>query len=352
MNIKNSFCLLIIAAFALTGCKKGATPKPAPVIPDPYENADVYVVGTTMTTNGHNIATYWKNGVEVKLGDSTNQSFGNAIAVNGTDVYITGNITDNTLKNIGSVIWKNGVATPLPSNSLARSIALSGNNVYITGVIPAPSVDALYIKNGNLVAPNSSSFINPLAISLNGNDVYVVGVTDHIINSFVTETAAYWKNGSEMQLENTNSNAYGIAVSGTDVYVAGTISDPATYTSTRAVYWKNGSRVALSPGFSHANAVALNGSDIYFAGGCVSFNQVTPVACYWKNGTIFQIGNPYYASDAFAMVLNGNDTYIAGDQGTSVTDGSKRPTFWRNGVAVLLPYYGNGQANGIVVIPH
>ena len=62
----------------------------------------------------------------------------------------------------------------------------------------------------------------------------------------------FWDNGAAIELtpfafnSNTNALANGIAVSGSDVYVCGTLVDPNT--TNIAKYWKNGIEVSLEDG--------------------------------------------------------------------------------------------------------
>ena len=80
-----------------------------------------------------------------------------------------------------------------------------------------------------------------------------------------------------------DARGYGIAVSGNDVYIAGT-GPAANSQSIAAKYWKNGNAVTLASDVSGAFAlsVTLLGNDIYVAG----YSQTTngSLATYWKNG--------------------------------------------------------------------
>jgi len=72
-------------------------------------------------------------------------------------------------------------------------------------------------------------------------DVYVSGSYNDTTSG--KEIACYWKNGAKVDVGamTEDSEAYGIFVSGTDVYVAGRVyASPDT-----ATYWKNGTKVIL-----------------------------------------------------------------------------------------------------------
>jgi hypothetical protein len=178
---------------------------------------DVYVAGYTNPIN-INVATYWKNGTPVSLTDdspdATEYSYGvNAIAVNGTDIYVAGaNYT-----NHGTIIaaaWKNGSESDLTNgasdafSSRATAIAVNGNDVYVTG---ASNGAAIYWKNGVAVPlTNGSIDTKTTAILLNGSDMYITGGATGADGNSVP-IAAYWKNGSMVQLAK-NASANGIAI--------------------------------------------------------------------------------------------------------------------------------------------
>ncbi len=92
----------------------------------------------------------------------------------------------------------------------------------------------------------------------------------------------------------SNSSASAIAISGTDVYVAG-------YEGNFAKYWKNGIGVSLSDG-TMATAIAISGADVYVAG----WEDQPYTAKYWKNGIAVSLKNKdgsegYFANSIFVV---------------------------------------------------
>src|SRR5476651_771030 len=103
MKPKYFLIILPIVCLFITSCKKHGE-KPAAVV------VDIYNAGYIRAANGHAVAAYWKNGTLVRLGDSTINTMANAIAVDGNDIYVAGNMT-NSEQITTAVIWKNGIAT-------------------------------------------------------------------------------------------------------------------------------------------------------------------------------------------------------------------------------------------------
>jgi len=91
---------------------------------------DVYLVGNSSDYYG-NTATYWKNGLRVQLApDNPYSSFGNAVYVSGSDVYVGGLMGDS-----GPAYWKNGVQVSLPGPNKypgVTSLFVNGDDVYAT----------------------------------------------------------------------------------------------------------------------------------------------------------------------------------------------------------------------------
>lgn len=351
MRLKIYPFLLLIGVSIVAGCSKNSAPKPITPQTQPTTadtalaavwptDADVYFVGTASGTNPNNnpIATIWKNGVAQILPNdlSALTSNANAVATNGTDIYVAGDI------NSMAVYWKNGVFTNLGKGSVqskALAAAVNANDFYLAGFVEEK---AAYWKNGtlNLIARQDSNTVYQAnAIAVNGSDIYLAGFSTNIFINGVK--AVLWKNGVPTILPDNNS-AYAlvnaIAVNGTDVYAVG-------YTDKGATLWKNGMISILSTPASFtsnsANAIIINGSDVYIAG------YVGGRATIWKNGTPTILPFDERGSSGYVgLAMDHNDIYAA-----SGVDNAANFIYWKNNSAYQFTKTVN-IIDGMVIVPH
>ncbi|KKO89269.1 hypothetical protein AAW12_24515 [Sphingobacterium sp. Ag1] len=258
-------------------------------------NNDIYVAGNILDADGHSLAAYWKNEqfqpIPIKIDQYGNKqtSYLNGIDISNGNIFMFP-YQPGTLNEY--YYFKNGQETNFP-NEVPSSVIndrvhfVSGNDVYVANATD----EAAYWKNGAKVTldntlhhPNS---VQVSSIFVSGNDVYVSGYKSYAskgADNTNKQMALYWKNGQEIILS-TGTGRYAtrltssIFVSGNDVYVAGMSRDPNTGES-MAVYWKNGQEVVLAKGptFTQALAIAVSGSDVYVAG------ENSNRKVYWKNG--------------------------------------------------------------------
>jgi hypothetical protein len=335
MKPKYQLIILSIVCLFITSCKKHGE-KPAVVV-------DVYNAGYIVAVNTHSVAVYWKNNTLVRLGDSTVSTVANAIAVNGNDIYVAGNMT-NSEQITTAVIWKNGVATNLTngsSNADARAITVSGGNVYAAGYIN--NLQAVYWKNGAVNDLQASSVAN--AIAVNVGNVYVAGwVYDSTIGNNGT---VVWKNGTATEFvvptpgnafDYISGSASAITVTNGDVYVTGYAGG--------GKYWKNGTETDLQNGYyCYPSAIAVSGNDVYIAGSIYHNDPDAAIstANYWKNGNVVPLTSVTELSYANAIALNGADVYIGGQ-------GNGSAVYWKNSTEVKLA--SNGAVYSIEVVSH
>jgi hypothetical protein len=193
---------------------------------------------------------------------------------------------------------------------------LSVPDVYVAG---SDGGQATYWKNGTPVTLPGGTQAN--GIFVDGTDVYVCGYGSDPVT--FNSVAMYWKNGVQTILsDGTNLViATGITVSGGDVYVSGRVG----FFGTIGVYWHNGVEVSLGTGDPNGIFAAPNG-DIYIANG----QWGNP--SYWLNGSLVTLTGP---SNAYvrAVATNGTDVFVVG---TSSSGPNETALYWKNGVQQSL----------------
>ena len=335
-------CVLVLIN---SGCKKVSD-----LNPTPKSDVDVYVSGLQ-----DNQAVVWKNGVVAQLPGLPNYSFTYSMNMtsNGSDIYVAGTVSSTaTSDDQIPVYWKNGVITGLDVGILgtaqAFAIAVSGNDVYVAGStnpLPVPNAyaHAVYWKNGvitDLVAdPAVYTYAQAWGIAISGTDVYICGSVRK--NNTPKSEAVYWKNGVLHEITDgstVGAIATSIAVKNDQVYVTyfNLVPDgPEGYS------WINGVTAPLSDHKSIAGGITANGSDIYIAGDTYPLGA-SATAVVWKNGIAQNLTGGGTGTAVRALSIFGSDVYAAGW-------GSTGAVYWKNGVAVQIGA-ANSSANGIVVV--
>jgi hypothetical protein len=260
-----------------------------------------------------------------------------------------------------ALLWANKTFTVLQPDAggagyyaRATAMALSGNDLYIGGqyVNNDGWEVAVWWKNsavGTLSNP-ANDFNNVItAIGVSGTETYLAGYDTRFIsnppwnptytNLPIWNGSYYTSNGntvSRVLLESdTNyqqSLSYAMAMSGSDVYLAGA---SATGNGNRiATYWKNDmtGMVALASGgdYSEAAGIALSGSDVYVTGyeECPNYGCI-PTVKLWKNNEQTVVNLTNGTVDALPSCLAVNDTaqFVGGAQQTAT--GAKQAMVWR-----------------------
>lgn len=348
----DKYVAMTALCLAIEGCGD-ESPAPATqgnvAVNDIGNHPNVYFAGETK-----NAAVVWRNGSADTL---ATESVAQSVFVDGNDTYVVG--WQWSLSGMAfAMYWKNGTPVLLSDGitpTYAKSIAVSKGNVYVAGFESGNVVTARCWKNGLPLPLSSKGTQGTIAVSLfvSGNDVYVAG---WVFNEKGQTVAAYWKNGDLVLLTDgaSPSIAESVFVSGGDVYVAGTTNfDAGQILPTEifssgpegtATYWKNGAPVTLSTN-GRARSVFVNGTDVYVSGSVYDTNIVgiTPIgptfedaAVYWKNGEMTKLVDDA-ASDAYSISVTKNgDVYNAGTI-------SNQAVYWINQDAQHLPVPDQGQ---------
>lgn len=344
MMPKQYFLSLGIIFFAIISCKKGTNLKPQGT----STPADVYIAGGITAANGNSVAVYWKNGVLVKVGDSTMNSYGSSIQVVGSDIYLAGSSSAKNNTPVATY-WKNGVATLLSdgtSECEVSDIDVVGSNVYLSGNYRFPvggiNIACHWINTAASKVIDSAALTYESVIELVGSDLYIGG------NRYKQDAnnlrGILVKNWQATDLQH-NSMVFGKTANGSDIYFCGTIYSNTLAADSYAVYWKNGLAVPLGDTTNHTGAydIAVNGNDVYLAGyNGATGNNALPQAVYWKNGKMTALQGSTSQTGASGIAVIGNDVYVAG-----VINGGAG--YWKNGVPVKLAQAGSTYR--IVVVP-
>lgn len=250
--------------------------------------------------------------------------------VNKKDIYIAG-VVQSTTTSIAAY-WKNDTIILLSDStnySRATAITKAGSDIYVAGSLNGAAV---YWKNGKVVTlpTGLNSYITSIAVS--GNDVYVAGTG--IENGSLP--AEYWKNGTGHLFSNLPSGqVQAIALFGSDTYMVG--QEHSWRDNSVAKFWKNGVSINLTDGSrnAYANNIFLSTNDIYICGyeDDASHNYI--VAKYWKNGKATILEDSSYSSIPYGIGMIDNDLYIAGKIINGKTSERNPPTtavLWKNGI--------------------
>jgi hypothetical protein len=260
--------------------------------------------------------------------------------------------------------------------STSGSVTQQPATVYVLGVQDGAVVfwkdkqfNPVYGELGVLYNFGSSS------LTTSGNNVYIAGFQVTNTSQLFPYAPAFWLNGTATSLADTtgsvgNGTANAIAVSGSDVYVAGirgydSQQDGIPYTSDSAAYpitgsvatvWKNGAPVTL-PGYGsvgrvdsgkfanrffndYVSALYVSGSDVYVAGG--TYYQSAGHARFWKNGVPVDLAgqldyatqnNTFGFPNSTGISVSGANVYVSGVQQTEL---GTLAIYWKNGSPVFL----------------
>lgn len=347
---KTYFALMILLGFC--SCQKEVSNKS-----NTSPQVDIYVCGEEWDGTRY-IASYWKNGNRVILGDG----FANSIFVSGNDVYVCGN---------GATYWKNGNLVTLGNGvGQTNSIAVSGNDVYVAGGMGG---HAVYWKNGKPtylpensrigewadIYPVDSTSSTAYSIFISGSDIYIAGGEEisRMISPYPNlshiygRSAVYWKNSNEIYLikggygSSYADDAYSIFVEGPDVYACGALE---------ARYWKNGNYVFLG---GTAKSIFVSEGDVYVAGTqpdgepyqTYNGTRYRIVAKYWKNGIAVNLTDGSKNAFATFIAVSGNDVYVAGYEEKTAGAFDYVAKYWKNGNPVVLSNI-ESYANSIFII--
>lgn len=275
------------------------------------------------------------------------------------DASVAGNGTYAAASQVAQSFTVNpaiGPSTTVYVTGFAISSASTASNIVNVAEVWQLTPGSPTATSKALATPSGMTSAQANAIAISGSDVYVAGMASNSTN----EAAVFWlNNGAPTTLPSSAiiSTANATAVSGGNVYVAGYEENIAG--SGNAVLWVNGTATTLSPpsGMAYADAAAVTvvGSDVYVAGTAWN-NDNDESAALWVNGVATLLPMPsgltgdYYA---WGIAVSGGNIYVSGNTDSSAN--TDTAISWvNNGAATTLPIpagilYGEYGAVGIAV---
>jgi hypothetical protein len=289
------------------------------------DSLDIYAAGIEqMKFFSDNVATYWKNGIPIRL--STVPSSADMIYVSQGDVYVTGYERESLGKG-NAFYWKNGQKINLPQIGNTFKIFVQGSDVHVIGTYyPSQFSSApAYWKNGvftQLKGTGKYSQVTAFDITMDGKDVYICGHEGPLTTTNKGDSyPLLWKNGELVDLPLPSSDykrtfVTSIKVEKGHVYASGsTAIDPSF---PKLIYWKDNAIALLKPdGFAWAMSIQDGTAHI-----------IGNTATYWKNGietTIPESKN----SNFFCIDTDESNVAIAGKY-------NGLASYWLNGNRVVL----------------
>jgi hypothetical protein len=336
---------ILLCVLIFTSCKKNKTDTPV-------QEKSVYILTNEQSNNNNGIAKVFKNGTLIStLGDgSTVDFFVHDMEVSGNDVYLLAYKLVLATSAQSNVIYKNGVeiqTIPNTGGFNPNCLAISGSDIYVSGTGSTPAggfgAPVKLWKNGAVtdITNGMNSDTRAWDMLVNGTDVYIAGYID-MTNG---KKACYWKNGTLVYFDASttfgNSEAHRIVVDGADVYASG-------YANNKAMYWKNTTATQLATTNGYSFGIAVNGTDVFLAAGIEQSNTNYRAASI-KNGTVTQLSNASnHSSSAYGIGIKDNDVYVIGGV-NATTSSSMQAVYWKNGTENVLATNNYAEAYRIVV---
>ncbi len=294
----------------------------------------------------------------------------NAIAVNGSNVFVGGNFaTADTMVVNRIARWSGGSWSALGEGvgcgisyctPSVNAIAISGSNIYVGGMfttaggVPASSIA---VWNGSNWSPLGSGVDGTVsAIAVSGNDVYVGGYFTNA-GGVIAHSIAKWNAltniwsglgtgggvfGGSCCLGGGYRSVTAIAVNGSDIYVGGYFNSAGGIDVNYIAKFDGASWSPLGDGVSgndphnipHISAITTGAGNVYVGGafataGGVSTNNIA----IWDGSNWYPLGNG--VSDSYcgrvdvttivvggSIVYVGGSIYLGGSYGIASWDGS------------------------------
>jgi len=304
----------------------------------------VYAAGHEIPTDNNYIVKYWKNGVGVKLNDSTTNGWASSIFVSENDVYVAG-VEDGYGKRITAKYWKNGVGVNLSDGkytSGAHCIYVVDSTIYVVGydVFDNQKIGMLWVNGEKEYITSAGKLGNVNCVFVSNNKTYLGGSETTYTNGDILK---YWIDDKAYNLNNevfARGEIYSIYVNNGNVYMAGSmlLNNDEQYS-----YWINEKPYALKNGevSGCSNSIFVLNDDFYIAGNQYLENG-NHIAKYWKNGNEVNLTTGSKNAVANSIFVIGNNVFVGG----AIND---EPCYWRNGKLIKLNNGVKGAVSSIFV---
>ncbi|MEK6751509.1 MAG: choice-of-anchor Q domain-containing protein [Chloroflexota bacterium] len=212
-------------------------------------------------------------------------------------------------------------------NSFINAIAISGTDVYAGGEFlnAGYDINADYIAkwNGSAWSALGATPLNNFvyAITVSGTDVYAGGAFVNAGNDINADYIAKWDGSAWSALGATplNNFVYAVAVSGADVYAGGEFTDAggdanADYIAKFSGSTSTWSALGATPLSDWVYAVAVSGADVYAGGGFFNAggDANADFIAKFSGGAWSALGATPLNEMALDIVVSGTDVYASG----------------------------------------
>ncbi len=242
------------------------------------------------------------------------------LAISGSTLYAGGGTGAPDHKGVVSV-WNGSTWSDLGPQLEGglTDITVSGSNIYASRDYSG----LIYKWNGSAwINISAGSNVRALDLAASGSDLYVAGYqylgpTQGEAGYVARWNGSTWTTlGSGMVFGSDRwGYVYAVAVSGTDVYIAGLFSSVGGVPANNVAKWDGSSWSGLGDWHTtSARVVVASGGDVYFGGKFVSSGGLERRAegiAKWNGSTWSDLGDGIYTIPN-AMVAAGGDVYAAG----------------------------------------
>lgn len=193
-----------------------------------------------------------------------------------------------------------------------------------------------YYKNHDIIRMDTAALGTITTVCIFNEKAYfagyfsIISYTEDGYKIYPPKTPFFWNENSkliELPMPNV-SWFHGISciyADGEDYYIGGLMEFP--------MYWKNTEIIKLGTLYGEVHQIVKSGPDVYAVGfyNKNNSNSTGHIACYWKNGELFEIADN---AQAFGVYIDGNDIYVSGSTGE--VPAQYKACYWKNGVRVDL----------------